>query len=214
MENDNLMKRVVEAEVFLDSLSTSIKRLKAEHTQAETNAAADTDETPAAPTSIRTANDAILWRVDRRSGRTADALCKRHEDFHWLFNLLFEEVFAPCTVEGENAISAGDIGRITYSLYDKNEFVREICDRYTLNKLMSLGSRAWMAYITTRSSFIRMDDGTVFFYGLRAKQISVTDDECQDGDMNEDDERQLQDDLKSGSSVINGRLYETTTREV
>jgi hypothetical protein len=197
MKTENLMKRMVEAEVFLDSLSTSIRRLKAELTQAETDTA-DTVETPAAPTSIRTANDAILWRVDRRSGRTTEALCKRHEDFHWLFNLLFEEVFAPCTVEGENAISAGDIGRITYSLYDKNEFVREICDRYTLNKLMSLGSRAWMAYITTRSSFIRMDDGTVFFYGLRAKQISVTDDECQDGNMDEDDERQLQDDLKSG----------------
>ena len=197
MKTDNLMKRMVEAEVFLNSLSMSIRRLKDELAQAETDTA-NTVETPAAPTSIRTANDAILWRVDRRGGRTTDALCKRHEDFHWLFNLLFEEVFAPCTVEGENAISAGDIGRITYSLYDKNEFVREICDRYTLNKLMSLGSRAWMAYITTRSSFIRMDDGTVFFYGLRAKQISITDDECQDGNMDEDDERQLQDDLKSG----------------
>lgn len=197
MKTDNLMKRMVEAEVFLNSLSTSIKRLKDELAQVETDAAS-TVETPAAPTSIRTANDAILWRVDRRSGRTTGALCKRHEDFHWLFNLLFEEVFAPCTVEGENAISAGDIGRITYSLYDKNEFAREICDRYTLNKLMSLGSRAWMAYITTRSSFLRMDDGTVFFYGLRAKQISITDDECQDGNMDEDDERQLQDDLKSG----------------
>lgn len=188
MKTENLKSRFVEAKVFLDSLATVMKRM-----ELELDSEQDEIPTEPVPSSIRASNDATLWRIDRKSGRSPESLFRRRNDFRWLFNLLFEEVETP-----DSALSAGDIGRITLSLYDKNEFVREICDRYTLGKSMSLGSRAWLAYITTHSSFLRMDEGSLRFYGLRAKQISITDDECQDGNMDENDERQLQDDLKSG----------------
>jgi hypothetical protein len=202
MATDALQTRLIEARAYIANLTQTLNRLEREATLASSS---DDDEQAAEqPFSVRVKGDAKLWRTDKRNGLTAAALCKRHEDFHWLFDMIFDEDFrVPATDENGACtvprLSVKDIMAAIMRLYDRNEFVRDIYDRYALAQPLSLGYRAWMSYLTARSSFMRMENGAEYWYGLRVKDIAITDTECQDGNFDKDaDDIRLCKDIKKG----------------
>ena len=200
MATDTLQTRLIEARLYIANLTQTLNRLEREATLS-----VPSDDVQAAeqPFSVRVKGDSKLWRTDRRNGLTAAALCNRHEDFHWLFDLIFDEDFRVPTTDESGAwtvprLSVKDIMATILRLYDRNEFVRDIYDRYALSQPLSLGYRAWMSYITARSSFMRMENGSEYWYGLRVKDIAITDHECQDGNLDGRGADALCKDIKEG----------------
>lgn len=200
MATEALQTRLIEARAYIANLTQTLNRLEREATL---SVSSDDAQAAEQPFSVRVKGDAKLWRTDKRNGLTAAALCKRHEDFHWLFDLIFDEDFrVPTTDEsGDCAVprlSVKSIMATIMRLYDHNEFVRDIYDRYALSQPLSLGYRAWMSYLTARSSFMRMENGSEYWYGLRVKDIALTDYECQDGYFERRDTDALCKDIKEG----------------
>ena len=185
MATEALQTRLIEARAYIANLTQTLNRLEREATL---SVSSDDAQAAEQPFSVRVKGDAKLWRTDRRNGLTAAAPCKRHEDFNWLFFLFFNEDFR-VTVSDESGdcavlrLSVKSIMATILRLYDHNEFVRDIYDRYALSQPLSLGYRAWMSYLTARSSFMRMENGSEYWYGLRVKDIAITDNECQDGNF-------------------------------
>ncbi len=200
MATDALQTRLIEARAYIANLTQTLNRLEREATISVSSDDAQAEEQPF---SVRAKGDAKLWRTDKRNGLTATALCKRHEDFHRLFDLIFDEDFRVPTTDESGActvprLSVKDIMATILRLYDRNEFVRDIYDHYALSQPLSLGYRAWMSYLTARSSFMRMENGSEYWYGLRVKDIALTDNECQDGDFDGRDADALCKDIKEG----------------
>ena len=201
MVTDTLQTRLIEARAYIANLTQTLNRLEREATL---SVSSDDTQAVEQPFSVRVKGDAKLWRTDKRNGLTAAALCKRHEDFHWLFNLIFDEDFrVPDTDESGacavHRLSVKDIMATILRLYDHNEFVRDIYDRYALSQPLSLGYRAWMSYLTARSSFMRMENGSEYWYGLHVRDIDITDNECQDGDFDGCDADALCKDIEKGN---------------
>ena len=188
MATDALQTRLIEARAYIANLTQTLNRLEREATLSVSS-----DDTQAAeqPFSVRAKGDAKLWRTDKRNGLTAAALCKRHEDFR----VPTTDESGACAVP---RLSVKDIMATILRLYDRNEFVRDIYDRYALSQPLSLGYRAWMSYLTARSSFMRMENGSEYWYGLRVKDIALTDYECQDGYFEGRDADALCKDIKEG----------------
>ena len=152
MATDALQTRLIEARAYIANLTQTLNRLEREATISVSSDDAQAEEQPF---SVRAKGDAKLWRTDKRNGLTATALCKRHEDFHWLFDLIFDEDFRVPTTDESGActvprLSVKDIMATILRLYDRNEFVRDIYDHYALSQPLSLGYRAWMSYLTAR----------------------------------------------------------------
>lgn len=199
-QSENILRRVFDTQAKLTAcLSSANATMSQIIAQLGSNLIDDDTSTPSL-FGIRVQGDERMWRTDKKNGLTAEVLCKRQSNFLWLFNLLFEE---DSTVDADGGsatprLSVKNVVEQTYLLYNSNEFVREICDKYALNQPQSLGYRAWISYLTARSAFMRMEGGIEYWYGLRAKKIDLTNQESQDGDMTEIDEARMRKDIREG----------------
>ena len=87
---------------------------------------------------------------------------ERRSDFGYLFSKVFREV----SVDAYDPLPIRELSEsvIWYIGHDKR--ASDIHTKYTFGKSMSVGYRAWVLYVVTRSVAIIVKDGNKFIYGI------------------------------------------------
>jgi hypothetical protein len=124
---------------------------------------------------MSTSRDERLWHTPK--GFTLQDMADRRSDFAYLFSKVFREVPTDCAPlparELRDAVrryiytvEVRDADPTENTVRDKR--ADEIYTKYCLDKLGTLGYRAWSLYVATRSAAIATRDGVKYLYGVAA----------------------------------------------
>lgn len=148
------------SKVIPDSLYYSLQSVC--HQMAELdneNTSLTIEESPCVE-NVNTERSERLWHKPK--GSSLKDMEDRRSDFDYLFSNVFREV----SVDAYDPLPVRELSEAVLRYMEHDKRAKDIHTKYNLGKAMSLGYRAWVLYVITRSVAIIVKDGNRLICGI------------------------------------------------